>query len=88
MAAPLSYSSTAGSRNDWEKGDIEMRVVQQVLFAALISLTLTFSGGAVAQAEDWQGKKPPERPKERDKEEPKRDDKRDDKRDEGRKKPY
>lgn len=49
-------------------------------------MTLTFSGGVVAQADDWQGKKPPERPKERDKE-PKRDDK-EPKRDEGRKKPY
>lgn len=65
-----------------------MKILQQILFAVLISLTLTLSGGTVAQAQDWQNQKEREKPREKDKEQPKRDDKRDDKRDEGKKKPY
>lgn len=65
-----------------------MRAVQQIIFAVLISLTLAFSGGALAQAGSWQDQKEPEKPKERQKEEPKKDDKKDEKKDDGKKKPF
>lgn len=64
-----------------------MRIAQQILLAVLISLTLTFSGGAVAQAQDWQNQKGRERPIEKDKDKSK-DEKKDEKKDEGKKKPY
>lgn len=88
MVAPLSAFKHGWQQKSMEKGDIKMRAAQQIILAVLISLTLIFSGGAVAQAQDWQNQKQREKPREKEKEQPKKDEKKDEKRDEGKKKPY
>ena len=67
-----------------------MRAMRQIILTFLISLSLVFSGGASAQAQDWQDKKQREHPKEKekDRDERKKDEKKDEKKDDGKKKPF